>query len=125
MVLAVDVSMPRMTPWAWLERTIQAYAWLGRVKSSVYLPLPRSRVSSSLRRTGCPTPYFCSAMAFSSEVDDVWSCIEICLKCRLLRDFTAFDADNLPRRPRQRLFGHGCREPAVATRPRTVKVSVK
>ena len=51
--LAAEVSMPRRTPWAWLDRTIQAKACRGRLKSSVYLPLPRTSVSSSLRRTGC------------------------------------------------------------------------
>src|ERR1700681_4405888 len=99
--------MPRITQWAWLERTIQAYAWPGRLKSSVYLPLPRTRVSSSLRRTGCPTPNFCSAIAVSRDAEEGWSCIESYLKCGILGDFAACHPDNVPISGRQRLIGHG------------------
>src|SRR5258705_6613092 len=105
--LAAAVSMLLMMPWACGERTIQAKACPGRLKSSVYLPLPRTSVSSSLRRTGCPTPNFCSAIAVSRDAEEGRSCIEGYLKCRILRDFGAYHPDNVPISGRQRLIGHG------------------
>jgi hypothetical protein len=44
-------SMPLIFAWAYGERTMSSQSWPGRLKSSMYSPLPRMKRGSSLRLT--------------------------------------------------------------------------
>src|SRR3982751_6291609 len=56
MAHAFVVSIDRMRAWAWGLRRISMWSIPGSLKSSVKLPLPRMRRSSSTRLTRAPTP---------------------------------------------------------------------
>src|SRR3990172_6787700 len=53
---ASDASMPRILAWAYGLRTMSIQSWPGRLRSSMYSPLPRMKRGSSLRLTEWPMP---------------------------------------------------------------------
>ncbi len=72
MLFAASTSIPFMTPWACVLRTIQAWACPGRLQSSVYFPFATDKGVILLAADGLPNPEFLQCdKGFGGRAGDV------------------------------------------------------